>query len=132
MKGPRDDNAFASFLGLRWTGPDELRLEVRPELVNGTGRLLGPVVFSLVDYGMSACVWDALNEGEVCATINVGINFINSAAEGEVICVSSLDRRTRTAAATRSELRHADGRLLATAVGSFAIMRARSEPSPPA
>lgn len=132
MKGPRDEHPFASYLGLRWTGPDEVRLEIRPELINGTGRLLGPVVFSLVDYGMSACVWDALGEGEVCATINVAINFVNSAAEGEVICVSSLDRRTRHAAATRSEVRHTDGRLLATAVGSFAIMRARSAPSAPA
>jgi acyl-CoA thioesterase len=132
MRAPRDPEPFGGFLGLRWGAPGELRLTIRPELVNGTGRLLGPVVFALADYGMSAVVWDALDDGEVCATINVAINFVDSAAGGEVVCTSRVDRRTRRVAATGAEVHHADGRLLATAVGSFAIMRAPSAPSLPA
>jgi acyl-CoA thioesterase len=130
MNGPRDANPFADFLGLRWDGL-EVRLTIRPELVNGTGRLLGPVAFALVDYGMSAALWDELAEHEICATINLAINFVDSADSGEVVCTSSVDRRTRRVAATSAQLRHADGRLLATAIGSFAIMPARSGPSPP-
>jgi acyl-CoA thioesterase len=109
-----------------------LRLEIRPELVNGVGKLLGPVAFALTDYGMGAAVWDTLDAGQVCATVNVAINFVDSAASGEVVCTSRVDRRTRRAAATSAELRHADGRLLATAIGSFAVILGRKAPSPPA
>ena len=131
--GPTEGDPFSSFLGLRWDGPDSVRLEIRPELVNNVGRLLGPVVFSLADYAMGALVWSRLNDGEVCATVNVAINFVDSAATGTVVCSSRVDRRTRRAAATSAELHHEDGRLLATAIGSFAIIlpRSPSAPSPP-
>jgi acyl-CoA thioesterase len=129
--GPSERDAFSEFLGLRFDSPTVVRLEIRPELVNGVGKLLGPVVFALTDYGMGAAVWNTLTAGEVCATINVAINFVDSAASGEVVCTSRVDRRTKRAAATSCELRHADGRLLATAIGSFAVILGRTPPSPP-
>jgi acyl-coenzyme A thioesterase PaaI-like protein len=44
--------------------------------------------------------------------------------EGDVVCRTQLDRRTRTNAALRSEVVHEDsGKLLATAVGTYAIFR---------
>ena len=130
--GPRERDAFSEFLDLRFDSATVARLDIRPEIVNGVGKLLGPVVFALADYGMGAAVWDTLDEGQVCATVNVAINFIDSAASGEVVCTSRVDRRSRRAAATSAELRHADGRLLATAIGSFAVILGRTAPSPPA
>ena len=130
--GPRERDAFSEFLDLRFDSATVARLEIRPEIVNGVGKLLGPVVFALADYGMGAAVWDTLDEGQVCATVNVAINFVDSAASGEVVCTSRVDRRSRRAAATSAELRHADGRLLATAIGSFAVILGRTAPSPPA
>jgi len=38
-----------------------------------------------------------------------------------VICKTVLDRRNRRVAVMRSEVHHEDGRLLATAVGSYSI-----------
>ncbi len=67
----------------------------------------------------------------MCATVNVAINFIDSAASGEVVCAARVERRTRRTAATACEIRH-EGRLLATAIGSFVIRPARTAPSPPA
>ncbi len=114
------DDQFAPILGLRWPAPGQVALTIRPELINTVGLLLGPVVFSLADYGMSALVIDALKAGEMCATTNIAINFIASATEGEVVCTSRLERRTRRTASTTCEVRH-EGRLLATAIGSFVI-----------
>ena len=114
------DDAFAPLLGLRWTAPEEVRLTIRAEHINTVGLLLGPVVFSLADYGMSTLVIAALKEGEMCATTNIAINFVASATGGEVVCTSQLERRTRRTASTRCDVRH-DGRLLASAIGSFVI-----------
>jgi acyl-CoA thioesterase len=130
--GPSERDAFSTFLGLRFDSAAVVRLEIRTELINGVGKLLGPVVFALADYGMGAAVWDTLSDGQVCATVNVAINFVDSAASGEVVCTSRVDRRTRRAAATSCEIRHADGRLLATALGSFAVILGRTAPAPPA
>jgi acyl-coenzyme A thioesterase PaaI-like protein len=113
--------AFADFIGLRRDGPGVTRVTVRPNLLNGVGLLLGPVGFALVDYSMASALWEHRNPGEVIATINVSLNFIQSAADGEIICRSTLDRRNRYAAALSSHVHHEDGRLLITAVGSFAI-----------
>ena len=124
------DDAFAPLLGLRWTTADELRLTIRPEHINTVGLLLGPVVFALADYGMTSVLLPLLGEDEMCATTNIAINFIASATEGEVVCTSRLERRTRRTAATACEIRH-EGRLLATAIGSFVIRPARTAPSPP-
>jgi uncharacterized protein (TIGR00369 family) len=123
--GPQAGDPYAQFLGMRWARPDEVALEIRPELVNNVGRLLGPVGFALADYAMGAAVWDQLSDDEVTATVNVAINFVDSASEGRVVCRSRVERRTRRAASTSAEIRHEDGRLLVTAIGSFAILTPR-------
>jgi acyl-coenzyme A thioesterase PaaI-like protein len=118
--------AFAEYLGLRRDGPGLTSLTVHPGLLNGAGLLLGPVGFALVDYSMASALWMHRNEGEIIATINISLNFLQSATEGIIECRSTLDRRNRYAAALSSQVRHADGRLLITAVGSFAI---RADPT---
>jgi acyl-CoA thioesterase len=125
------EDAFASLLGLRWTSTEELRLTIRPELINSVGLLLGPVVFALADYGMTSVLLPLLGEDEMCATTNIAINFVDSADAGDVACVSRVERRTRRTAATACEVRH-DGRLVASAIGSFVIRPARNAASAPA
>jgi uncharacterized protein (TIGR00369 family) len=118
---PRAGDAFATFLGLRFEAPGEVRLTIRPELLNSHGMLLGPVGFSLIDYGMAATLF-AATTGERFATTGISINYLSSARDGEVVCHSTLDRRGRHAAYLSAELLHESGKLLATAIGTFAIL----------
>jgi uncharacterized protein (TIGR00369 family) len=122
---PGVGNDFAEYLGLRWDDPWSVRLTLRPELLNENQLVLGPVGFALVDYSMGAALWLETAEHELIATINVAINYIQSASEGDIICTSKLDRRNRRVAVLSSETRHEDGRLLATAIGSFTIFPKR-------
>jgi uncharacterized protein (TIGR00369 family) len=121
LGAPGEGNDFCKFLGLRWDDPHTVRLTLRPELLNDNGLLLGPVGFALVDYSMGACLWLETAEDELIATIGVSINYVQSAGQGDVICRSRLDRRNRRIAVLSSETKHEDGRLLATAIGSFSI-----------
>ncbi len=109
------------WLGLRWETAERMRLAIRPELINPAGLLAGPVAYAMVDYSMGSTLWRELNEGERIATIGISINYVQTAREGEVVCESALDRRNDRVAILRSEVRHEDGRILATAIGSFAI-----------
>jgi acyl-CoA thioesterase len=123
------EDAFGPLLGLRWED-GRVALTIRPELINSVGLLLGPVVFALADYGMSSAVMAELAPGEMCATTNIAINFVDSATAGEVVCDAQVLRRTRRTASTACEIRH-DGRLLATALGSFVIRPERTPSAAP-
>src|SRR5947209_8052184 len=95
------------------------------------GRLLSGVAsFALVDYCMGSTLWAHTNEGERIATINISINYVQTATEGDIVCRTTLDRRNRRTAVMRSEVRHEDGRLLATAIGSYTIFAPRGSAAP--
>jgi uncharacterized protein (TIGR00369 family) len=111
----------SSFIGIRWDDPQTVRLQIRPELINAGGLLSGVVTFALVDYCMGSTLWTQTTEQERIATINISINYIQTATEGEIVCRTVLDRRNRANAVMKSEVRHEDGRLMVTAIGSYAI-----------
>jgi acyl-CoA thioesterase len=121
---PFESDPFSSFLGLRWEDSSTIRLTIRPELLNSVGRLLGPVGFALVDYAMASALYGTLEVGESMATTNISINFLTSADSGDVVCRTRVDRRGRRAAFLSASLEHESGRVLATAIGTFAIIRA--------
>jgi uncharacterized protein (TIGR00369 family) len=121
-------DGVSGFMGMRWDSPDTVRLTIRPELINAGGLLSGVVTYALVDYGMGSTLWPHTDEDERIATLNISINYIQTAVEGEIVCTTQLDRRNRTNAVLRSEVRHEDGRLLVTAVGSYAIFPTRKRP----
>jgi uncharacterized protein (TIGR00369 family) len=118
-------------MGLRWEDPQTVRLTIRPELINGGGLLSGVVTYAMVDYCMGSTLWVQTTKDERIATISISINYIQTATEGEIVCRTTLDRRNRTNAVMRSEVRHEDGRLLVTAIGSYTIFARRKRDSTP-
>jgi uncharacterized protein (TIGR00369 family) len=114
-------DGVTSFMGMRWDDPQTVRLTIRPELINNGGLLSGVVTYALVDYCMGSTLWAQTTEQERIATISIAINYIQTATEGEIVCRTDLDRRNRTVGILKSEVRHEDGRLLVTAVGSYSI-----------
>ncbi|HWX74921.1 MAG TPA: PaaI family thioesterase [Solirubrobacteraceae bacterium] len=114
-------DGVSGFMGLRWEDPQTLRLQIRPELINAGGLLSGVVTYAMVDYCMGSTLWAQTTAEERIATINISINYIQTAVEGELVCRTVLDRRNRSNAVMRSEVHHEDGRLLVTAIGSYAI-----------
>jgi acyl-CoA thioesterase len=113
------------WFGIRWDSETTARLTIRPELINAGGMLSGVATYALVDYTMGSTLWAQTSDDEGIATVNIAINYVQTATEGDVICTTRLDRRNRTAATMRSEVHHDDGRLMATAIGSYAIFPRR-------
>jgi acyl-CoA thioesterase len=121
---------LTKWVGVRWDDTTTTRITVRPEHMNRAGRLSGAVTFTLIDYGMGSTLWPHTTDEEAIATLNISITYLRAAHDGELVCRSTLDRRTRTNAALRSEVVHEpSGELVATAVGTYAIFRARTNPS---
>jgi uncharacterized protein (TIGR00369 family) len=123
-RGPFD--GVTAFIGMRWDDPQTVRLTIRPELINGGGLLSGVATYALVDYCMGSALWVHTSEQERIATISISINYIQTATDGEIVCSTTLDRRNRHTAVLSSEVRHQDGRLMVTAIGSYSIFQPRS------
>ncbi len=113
------------FFGIRWESPERSRFTIRPDLINAGGLLSGVATYAIVDYTMGSALWRQTTDEESIATVNIAINYIQTATEGDVLCDTQVDRRNRRSAVLRSEVRHEDGRLLATAIGSYAIFPRR-------
>jgi uncharacterized protein (TIGR00369 family) len=118
-------DGVSRFFGIRWDDPSTARFTIRPELINAGGMLSGVATYALVDYTMGSALWKETAEEEAIATINIAINYVRTATEGEAVCVTQVDRRNRTNAVLRSEVRRGDGELLATAIGTYAIFPRR-------
>jgi acyl-coenzyme A thioesterase PaaI-like protein len=129
--GPRSLDGVSSFMGLRWENPETVRVQIRPELINGGGLLSGVATYAMVDYCMGSTLWAQTTREERIATISIAINYIQTAREGEIVCRTTLDRRNRNIAVMSSEVRHEDGRLLVTAIGSYSIFPARDRHATP-
>jgi uncharacterized protein (TIGR00369 family) len=109
------------WLGLRWEAPGRLRLAIEPRHMNPAGLLSGAITYTMVDYAMGSALWQERSGDERIATVNISINYVQTAREGEIICTAEVDRRNDRIAVLHSEIVHDDGRLIATAVGSYSI-----------
>jgi len=114
-------DAITEFLGFRHEGPGRIRLTIRPELMNQGGLLSGAVAFTMIDYAMGSALWPHIAPDEAIATLNVAINYVATAREGDIVCLAEVDRRNRRAATLTARVETAEGRLLATAIGSYSI-----------
>lgn len=123
------DLGFGPHMGMdvyeRGDGLSRCRLTVRPELLNPHGVLHGAALYALADQGMGAAVYSRLGEDESCATIEVKIVYIAPVVDGEVDCESRIVNKGRRVAVLESEVRN-NGRLVAKALGTFAIFPARA------
>jgi acyl-CoA thioesterase len=122
---PLNADALTAWFGVRWDDAQTLSLTIRPDLLNPVGFLSGVAAFTLVDYSMASALIEHLTPQERCATLNISINYLRTAREGDIVCTTTLDRRTRSSAALHSEVVHEGGDVLATAVGTYAIFPAR-------
>ena len=118
-------DGVSRWFGIRWDDACTARFEIRDELINAGGMLSGVATYALVDYTMGSALWKETSREEAIATINISINYVRTAVSGEAVCVTGVDRRNKTSAVLRSEVRTGEGELLATAIGTYSIFPRR-------
>jgi acyl-CoA thioesterase len=99
------------------------RLDVAPEILNPHGVLHGGAIYTMVDYSMGGATMSVLAPEEICATIEIKINYLASVRSGSLACDTSIIKRGRTIVFLESRVADESGRLVATASGSFAVIR---------
>ena len=72
--------------------------------------------------GMGSAVHATLAEGEICATVEIKINYFKPVREGDLICTTVLVNRGKTLANLDSSI-HCGDLLVAKANGTYAVFR---------
>lgn len=80
----------------------------------------GAVIYALADTGMGAALYPTLAADEICATIEVKINYFKPVACGLITCTTELVNRGKSVANLESRV-FAGEVLVAQANGNYAI-----------
>ena len=115
---------FADLIGLkitRWDkGYSQCVLQVREDLMNPHKVLHGGVVYAMADTGMGLALYTTLDQGEMCATVEIKTSYFGAVSSGQLTCETRLIHKGRKIAALESEVRN-DDRLVAKALGTYYI-----------
>jgi acyl-CoA thioesterase len=125
-------NPFAQLISLRVderaTGSCTLSLEVADHHLNPHAVVHGAVLYAMADTGMGAALYSTLEPGEICATIEIKINYFKPVSAGRIVCRSVLVNRGKTVANLDARLYLGDS-LVGQANGNFAIFRPKRDPA---
>jgi acyl-CoA thioesterase len=117
---------FGELLGFevvaRGEGHCRVALEVQERHMNPHGMAHGAVLYALADTGMGGALTSMLSDGQLCSTIEIKINYLRPWRSGTLRCDSRVVSRGRTTAVLQSDLHDGEGRYLAIATGTFAIL----------
>ncbi len=117
---------YADLIGLEVTeqraGYSVCSLEVSEKLHNPHRVVHGAVLYSLADTGMGAALYPLLTVGELCATIEIKINYYAPIRSGLIECVTKVVNRGKSVANLESEIMSGNV-LAAKANGNYAIFK---------
>lgn len=102
-------------------GSVDVALDATPALLREGGIVHGGVMMTLLDSAMAAAIRRTLDEGQWIASITITTDFLVAAKEGRLTAKGIVERRGRTVAFARGELRDAQGALVARAQGIWAV-----------
>ena len=115
---------FADLVGLKIDthndGTSTCSVEVSEKLLNPHRVVHGAVIFSLADTGMGAALYPSLLEGQICATIEIKINYYLPVTTGLLTCETTVVNRGKSVANMESTI-FCNDTLIAKANGNYSI-----------
>ncbi len=122
------DHPYADLIGLRMTeqqaGRSRCVLEAEEKHLNPHRVVHGAILYAMADTGMGAALYPTLAQGEICATIQITMNYFRPVHAGLVTCTTEVVNRGKTVANLESRLYVGDA-LVASANGNYSIFRLR-------
>jgi acyl-CoA thioesterase len=123
----RQANPFFCLMGIDVVSVGEgnavLRMEVRPDMLNGVGWLQGGIFTALADEAMALALYSLLSQKEWIATISESTSFIRGVREGVLIAEGRVIKKGRRVAFAEGDVRldQQEKEILARTSGAFAV-----------
>lgn len=101
-------------------GFSKVSLVVGTSHLNPHGVVHGAIAYAMADTGMGAALYPTLSAGQICATIEIKINYFKPIVSGRLVCVTEMVNRGKSVANLSSRI-YVDDKLVALANGNYAI-----------
>ena len=115
---------FGELIGFQFTkmrkGYSQCVLKVNDKLFNPHGVLHGGVLYAMADTGMGGALYSLLDKSELCATIEVKINYFKAVKSGTITCDTKVINKGKKVAVLESEIFN-DEVLVGKALGTYSI-----------
>ncbi len=119
-------NPFGDLIGLNFTkfekGISQCQLTITKQLLNPHDVVHGGVLYSMADTGMGGALYSHLSNDELCATVEIKINYFKAVKSGRLICNTKLIHSGRKIAVLESEIMN-NGELVSKATGTYSIFK---------
>jgi len=122
---PNPRFALREFLGMELAAESDgvvARVEIGPAHMNPNQVVHGAVIFALIDTAMGGATMTALDDGLNCATVDIDVRFIRPASAGHLHAVARVVKAGRSIVHLDARVTGDEDRLIATAVGTFAVV----------
>ncbi|MHA1234765.1 MAG: PaaI family thioesterase [Promethearchaeota archaeon] len=120
---------FGDLIGLKFTkverGYSQCTLDVVDKLLNPHKVVHGGVLYSMADTGMGAAAYTTLSKNELCATIEIKINYFKATRSGVLICNTEVLHQGKKIVTMESEILN-DGQIVAKALGTYSIFKPKN------
>ena len=120
---------FGDLIGLKFTkvekGYSQCTLEVVDKLLNPHKVVHGGVLYSMADTGMGAAVYTTLGKNELCATIEIKINYFKANRAGVLTCNTKVIHQGKKIVTLDSEILN-DDQIVAKAMGTYSIFKPKN------
>ncbi|MEW6203162.1 MAG: PaaI family thioesterase [bacterium] len=124
----KNPGGFPSLLGLKFheyqNGASRCSLKITGKHKNPNKVVHGGVLFSLADTGMGAALASLLKDNELCASIEIKMNFLLPVSGGTITANTRVVHKGSRIAVLESEIINKEGARIAVATGSFFIFLA--------
>ena len=127
----RGFHPFGDLIGLKFTklekGYSQCTLEVVEKLLNPHKVVHGGVVYSMADTGMGAAAYTYLEKDELCATIEIKINYFKAIKAGVLTCNTKVIHQGKKIVTMDSEILNED-QIVAKALGTYSVFKTKDNP----
>lgn len=114
---------YLGFTIQRGEGVASVSVELDERHFNPNGVAHGAVAFTLMDTAMGAAVMTVVDEGDMCATVEIQTRFHRAASTGTLTAEATVMTAGRRVVQLEARTVDDGGRLVASATGSFAVFR---------
>jgi len=122
---------FGDLIGLTFTrlekGYSQCTLEVVDKLLNPHKVVHGGVLYSMADTGMGAAAYTYLEKDELCATIEIKINYFKAIKAGVLTCNTKVIHQGKKIVTMDSEILNED-QIVAKALGTYSVFKTKDNP----
>jgi acyl-CoA thioesterase len=126
VQPPAGAFALRDFLGMdlrqREPGVCSAALTASDAHLNPHGTVHGAVLFTMVDTAMGGATMSVLDEGLLCASIDVHLRFLKPVFGGELEATAEVVRAGKRVVHLEARVRGGDGETVAMATGAFAVL----------